>query len=121
MKTDSYTKDILNSSIKVDLYPLPDFKRMRRNSGLTLRTVEKETGISNAYLSQIENGKIKDPSYRVVMTLNAFYSDKQNNSFNKNWQRIVSDIDNELQNFDQEQRIKAGNALQDLANIFINS
>jgi transcriptional regulator with XRE-family HTH domain len=34
----------------------------RRRVGLTLRAVEKETGISNAYLSQLEHGKIQVPA-----------------------------------------------------------
>jgi transcriptional regulator with XRE-family HTH domain len=31
----------------------------RELKGLTVRDVEKKTGISNAYISQIETGKIK--------------------------------------------------------------
>src|ERR1043166_9811260 len=34
----------------------------REGKGLTLRAVEEATGISNAYLSQVEGGKIKNPS-----------------------------------------------------------
>ena len=34
----------------------------RRKAGLTLRAVEKQTGISNAYLSQLEHGKIQVPA-----------------------------------------------------------
>lgn len=41
--------------------------------GLTLRDVEKQTGISNAYLSQLENGRIKKPSYKTVQTLYNYF------------------------------------------------
>lgn len=37
-------------------------KDLRLANGLTLRDVEGLTGISNAYLSQVENGQIKQPS-----------------------------------------------------------
>ena len=40
----------------------PYLKQMRKESNLTLRSVEKKTGISNAYLSQLENDKITNPS-----------------------------------------------------------
>ena len=37
-------------------------REARERSGLTLRAVEESTGISNAYLSQLENGRIRRPS-----------------------------------------------------------
>jgi len=37
-------------------------KKGRESKGLTLRAVEEATGISNAYLSQLEGGKIQQPS-----------------------------------------------------------
>ena len=40
---------------------------------MTLRSVEERTGISNAYLSQLENGKISNPSPRVLHKLAAVY------------------------------------------------
>lgn len=43
--------------------------QMRRKAQLSLRAVEAETGISNAYLSQLETGKIKTPSPNVLHTL----------------------------------------------------
>lgn len=43
--------------------------RARKNSGLSLRAVEAETGVSNAYLSQLETGKIKTPSPTVLHSL----------------------------------------------------
>ena len=52
-----------------------NFKRMRKTKGLTLRKVEELTGISNPYLSQIENGKIKAPSYNTVRTLVMLYNE----------------------------------------------
>lgn len=38
------------------------FKALRESKGFTLREVEAKTGVSNAYLSQLESGKIKQPS-----------------------------------------------------------
>lgn len=37
-------------------------KQGRENRGLSLRAVEESTGISNAYLSQMEGAKIQRPS-----------------------------------------------------------
>lgn len=50
------------------------FKERRTKSKLTLREVETATGISNAYLSQLENGKIKRPSFEVVEKLHILYA-----------------------------------------------
>lgn len=45
-------------------------KALRLKKGLTLREVEAQTGVSNAYLSQLETGKVKQPSpsnlYKLV-------------------------------------------------------
>jgi transcriptional regulator with XRE-family HTH domain len=38
-----------------------------------LRDVERETGVSNAYLSQLENKKIKAPTPNVLHKLAALY------------------------------------------------
>lgn len=40
----------------------------------TLRQVEEATGISNAYLSQLENDKIKKPSANVLYKLAKMYA-----------------------------------------------
>lgn len=40
---------------------------------MTLRQVEDATGISNAYLSQLENDKIKKPSASVLYKLASLY------------------------------------------------
>lgn len=48
--------------------------KARSASGKTLRAVETETGISNAYLSQLENGKIKSPAPQNLHKLAAAYS-----------------------------------------------
>ena len=40
---------------------------------LTLRQVEEAVGISNAYLSQLENDKIKKPSANVLYKLSNLY------------------------------------------------
>ena len=46
----------------------------RNATGKSLRAVERETGISNAYLSQLENGKIKTPSPQNLYKLAQTYS-----------------------------------------------
>lgn len=53
---------------------LGDFlKACREEKGLTLREVEKETDISNAYLSQLEGRKIKKPSPVILGKLSMLY------------------------------------------------
>ncbi|RAZ73064.1 helix-turn-helix domain-containing protein [Mesorhizobium atlanticum] len=47
----------------------PYLARVRKGLGLSLRTVEAETDVSNAYLSQLETGKIRTPSPTVLHTL----------------------------------------------------
>ncbi len=49
---------------------------LRRAKGLSLREVEEATGkaVSNAYLSQLEHGKIKKPSPNVLHSLADVYA-----------------------------------------------
>ena len=49
---------------------------LRTAKGFSLREVEEATGkaVSNAYLSQLENGKIKKPSPNVLHCLAATYA-----------------------------------------------
>lgn len=46
----------------------------RNAAGKSLRAVERETGISNAYLSQLETGKIKTPAPQTLHKLAELYS-----------------------------------------------
>lgn len=48
-------------------------KALREDKGLTLRAAEDATGISNAYLSQLESDKIKQPSPVVLHKLSELY------------------------------------------------
>jgi transcriptional regulator with XRE-family HTH domain len=49
---------------------------LRTAKGLSLREVEEATGkaVSNAYLSQLENGRIKKPSPNVLHSLSEVYA-----------------------------------------------
>lgn len=49
------------------------FKALREAKGLTLREVEKQTDVSNAYLSQVEKGKVKQPSPLMLHKLAEVY------------------------------------------------
>ena len=49
-------------------------KDSREMIPLTLRQVEEATGISNAYLSQLENDKIKSPSANILYKLANIYN-----------------------------------------------
>ncbi|HUL01470.1 MAG TPA: helix-turn-helix transcriptional regulator [Nitrospirota bacterium] len=49
-------------------------KKRRERNHMTLRQVEQETGIKNAYLSQLENGKIQKPSPEILHKLAGIYS-----------------------------------------------
>jgi len=53
---------------------LGDFLQLAREAKkLSLRAVEKATGVSNAYLSQLESGKIKQPSPIILHKLSELY------------------------------------------------
>lgn len=41
----------------------------RECKGWTLRDLERESGVSNALISQIETGKVKDPGFTTVVRL----------------------------------------------------
>lgn len=45
----------------------------RKKKNLTLRGVEKAIGVSNAYLSQIENGDVQQPSPTILAKLSKLY------------------------------------------------
>jgi transcriptional regulator with XRE-family HTH domain len=44
-------------------------RKARLAKGLTLRDVEKLTGMSESQISQIENGRRRDPAFKTVVTL----------------------------------------------------
>lgn len=48
-------------------------KALREAKTLSLRDVEGRTGISNAFLSQIESGKVKQPSPMILYKLSELY------------------------------------------------
>lgn len=50
-----------------------ELQRIRRIKGLSLRDIERETKISNAYLSQLERGEATNPSAQKLYKLAKFY------------------------------------------------
>jgi transcriptional regulator with XRE-family HTH domain len=50
-----------------------ELARMRRIKKSSLREVERATGMSNAYLSQLEKGDAKNPSPSILYKLAQFY------------------------------------------------
>jgi HTH-type transcriptional regulator, competence development regulator len=48
-------------------------KAARQGKKLTLRAVEEQAGVSNAYLSQLESGKVRQPSPVVLHNLSQLY------------------------------------------------
>ena len=48
-------------------------QNLRETARLTLREVEAASGVSNAYLSQLEHGKIEKPSPHILHKLAAVY------------------------------------------------
>src|SRR5205085_11108705 len=57
--------------------PTEDFgqylRELRRVRRLTLREVEEQSGVSNSYLSQVEHGRIRQPSPHVLQKLAVAY------------------------------------------------
>ena len=48
-------------------------KKLRKEKGKSLRQIEQKTGINSAHLSQLENGKIKNPSKDLIEKLESYY------------------------------------------------
>jgi len=48
-------------------------RQYRSLKGLTLRNVKKKTGISDGYLNQLEQGKVKEPSPHILYKLAECY------------------------------------------------
>lgn len=80
-------------------------KEARELTSFTLRQVEEATGISNAYLSQLENDKIKKPSANVLYKLATLYKIELNTLLgaagiiektNKNNLKDTSEWDNRI-------------------------
>lgn len=51
----------------------PALRQIRLLTAKSLRDVERETGVSNAYLSQLENDSTKNPSPRILYKLAECY------------------------------------------------
>ena len=51
----------------------PFLRAARERCSLTLRAVERASGVSNAYLSQLESGKIRQPSPVILHKLAGLY------------------------------------------------
>jgi len=64
-----YDEDIINDMEQLSVY----LKKTRKEKGLTLRAVQQATGVSNPYLSQLENGKIRKPSPSILHKLSDCY------------------------------------------------
>lgn len=82
-------------------------KKIRKEKRLTLRTVEHETGVSNSYLSQVENGKIKQPSPTVLLKLSNFYDASYNHIMDLAGHPLPSTYETSLKRT-QEFRTKSG-------------
>src|SRR6266581_3227810 len=50
-----------------------ELRALREVKGKSLRQVEEETGVSNAYLSQLERGVAENPSPHLLHKLAAYY------------------------------------------------
>jgi transcriptional regulator with XRE-family HTH domain len=49
------------------------FRALRESKAMTLRDVEKMADVSNAYLSQLESGKVRQPSPIILHKLAEIY------------------------------------------------
>lgn len=75
---DEYKRNYTAPKVYAPDRVLDKLKYWRLKSKLSLRQVEERTGISNAYLSQLETGKIAKPSFDYVSRLLKLYQIKVN-------------------------------------------
>ena len=87
---------------------LGDFlKRKRGETTLTLRQVEKQTQISNAYLSQLENNKITKPSPTILKKLSQVY--------NVSYHRLMMIAGYPMETDDEQIAFRTSRGLEDLS------
>ncbi|SRR6266699_1548404 len=66
---------MVSETAKVEKLTLGTYlKSLREATGLSLRDIEEKTDISNAFLSQLESGKVKQPSPVMLYKLAAVYT-----------------------------------------------
>ena|SRR5579872_1095910 len=53
-------------------------REARERNNFTLRQVDKATGVSSAYLSQLENGHVDNPSASILYKLATLYGEQLN-------------------------------------------
>jgi transcriptional regulator with XRE-family HTH domain len=53
-----------------------ELRRLREKAGLTLRQAEEACGVSNAFISQLENSKATNPSMASLTKLAGLYKVK---------------------------------------------
>lgn len=70
-------------------------KAARQRKGLSLRAVEEEIGMSNAYISQLEQGKVKQPSPVLLHKLSELYGVKYTDILNLIGYPIPEESDSE--------------------------
>lgn len=58
-------------------------KSLRKEKGLTLEQLEEKLGYSNSYLSQIETGRKKKPSFEFLMKAASFFNVSYEDLLNK--------------------------------------
>lgn len=66
-------KDYIEAIKEEQVNFMTDFKARRKALKFTLRKVEEDIRIDNAYLSQLERGKIINPSFKTVILLHNYY------------------------------------------------
>ncbi len=65
----------INSMVQDPYIRIVLIKLLKRPRTLTLRTIEKDTGLNRAWLSMFAQGKIEDPSYTRIVKLDTYLSE----------------------------------------------
>jgi transcriptional regulator with XRE-family HTH domain len=74
MSSDALYREHRRSPIRGNTLKLQELlTEARRAKGVSLREVERATGVSNAYLSQMETGAVAEPSPRKLQALAEYY------------------------------------------------
>lgn len=89
------------------------FKALRESLGFTLREVERQADVSNAYLSQLESGKIRQPSPLTLHKLAEVYKIPYEVLMEKVGYPTMSNSSSEIANRQSEVAFKMGEITED--------